>query len=245
MDIFSFLMGLVILYKGEFRIANRHVDRLKSRQIGLLLMLPLAVGVIAALVFLPSAMGTTSISTTGEVMLDSGALENTINTLLVVSVITFVLVGAAIAYIIMNIPPGEAPTRSVPRTRPTSSLWGAQPSQPTAPSDDTLQPEEAEVSSETPQAPPRPQRPRVQHPLEGGGFYQVTRPTARPAAPKAAPGAPKSIMTIAEVAAYLKLSEAQIEALIDDGKLAAVKGAGGYRIARLAADDYRDSLGQT
>ncbi|MCS7071403.1 MAG: hypothetical protein NZM00_07855, partial [Anaerolinea sp.] len=66
MDIFSFLVGLVILYKGEFRIANRHVDRYKARQIGLLLMLPLAVGVIAALVFLPAAVGTTTISPSGD-----------------------------------------------------------------------------------------------------------------------------------------------------------------------------------
>lgn len=238
MDVFSFLVGLVILYKGEFRIANRHVDRYKARQIGLLLMLPLAVGVIAALVFLPAAVGTTTISPSGDALFDSSALESTINTLLVISLITFVLVGAAVAHIILNIPPDGAPAR--PTSRQTGSSWSVQPA---VRAEEPLESDEVERSSETPQ-PARPQRPQIRHPLEGGGFYQVTRPAARPAPSRPAPGAPKSIMTVAEAAAYLNLTEAQVEALINEGKLAAVKGAGGYRIAKLAADDYKESIGQ-
>lgn len=239
MDIFSFLLGLLILYKGEFRIANRSVDRYRARQIGLLLMLPLAVGVIAALVFLPAAMGTTTVSPAGDVLFDTSALESTINVLLFISLITFVLVGAAVAYIILNIPPDGVRTQPTSQ-RTTSSLWGTRPA---VRGEDNRGAEEAERSAETSQ-PARPQRPPIRHPLEGGGFYSVTRPAARPAASRPAPGAPKSIMTIAEAAAYLNLTEAEVEALIDQGKLAAVKGAGGYRIAKLAADDYRESIGQ-
>ncbi|MGQ9908149.1 MAG: helix-turn-helix domain-containing protein [Candidatus Flexifilum sp.] len=239
MDIFSFLLGLLILYKGEFRIANRSVDRYRARQIGLLLMLPLAVGVIAALVFLPAAMGTTTVSPDGDVLFDNAALESTINTLLVISLITFILVGAAVAYIILNIPPDGAPARPTSQ-RTTSSMWSAQPA---ARPEDPREADEAERSAE-PSQPARPQRPQIRHPLEGGGFYSVTRPVARPAASRPAPGAPKSIMTVAEAAAYLNLTEAEVEALINEGKLAAVKGSGGYRIARLAADDYKESIGQ-
>ena len=47
-----------------------------------------------------------------------------------------------------------------------------------------------------------------------------------------------SVMTVAEAAAYLRVTEADIQGLIDDGKLPAARTASGFRIARSAIDDY-------
>ncbi|MDL1902135.1 helix-turn-helix domain-containing protein [Anaerolineae bacterium CFX9] len=54
-----------------------------------------------------------------------------------------------------------------------------------------------------------------------------------PAAP-----APPSIMTVEEAAAYMRVPEAEVIALIEAGKIGAVRSGGSYRIARIAIDDY-------
>jgi excisionase family DNA binding protein len=78
---------------------------------------------------------------------------------------------------------------------------------------------------------PRPE-PR-QHPLASDGLGASP---AVPAAPK--PGELPSIMTTAQAAAYLKISEPELIALIDAGKIGAVRSGSSYRIARIALDDY-------
>ncbi len=56
--------------------------------------------------------------------------------------------------------------------------------------------------------------------------------------PYGARTAAPSVMTVSEAAAYLRVPEADIEGLINDGKLPAARTASGYRIARSAIDDY-------
>ncbi|MGQ9888541.1 MAG: helix-turn-helix domain-containing protein [Aggregatilineales bacterium] len=55
-----------------------------------------------------------------------------------------------------------------------------------------------------------------------------------PPAPQNAP----AIMTVAEAAAYLRVSEQDVRDLIEAGKLPAARVGGEYRIARRAVDDY-------
>lgn len=57
------------------------------------------------------------------------------------------------------------------------------------------------------------------------------------AAPPRQASAPPAIMTIAEAAAYIHVLPAEIEQLIDQGKLPAARSPGGFRIARSALDD--------
>jgi excisionase family DNA binding protein len=45
-------------------------------------------------------------------------------------------------------------------------------------------------------------------------------------------------MTVAEAAAYMRISEAEVLALIEQGKLAAARIGDTYRIARIAIDDF-------
>lgn len=46
------------------------------------------------------------------------------------------------------------------------------------------------------------------------------------------------IMTVAEAAAYMRLSESEVLSLIEEGKLGAAKIGTSYRIARIAIDDF-------
>ncbi len=70
-----------------------------------------------------------------------------------------------------------------------------------------------------------------EHPLAGlTSAFQVTP------VPKQAT-APPSIMTIAEAAAYIHVTPAEIDQMIDQGKLPAARSPGGFRIARSALDD--------
>jgi len=55
--------------------------------------------------------------------------------------------------------------------------------------------------------------------------------------PPASQNAP-TIMTVAEAAAYLRVSEQDVHDLIEAGKLPAARVGGEYRIARRAVDDY-------
>jgi excisionase family DNA binding protein len=72
----------------------------------------------------------------------------------------------------------------------------------------------------------------------GGAGAPVTSPfTMRMPTPAPQQDAP-SIMTVAEAAAYLRVSEQDVLDLIDEGKLPAARVGGAYRIARRAVDDY-------
>lgn len=88
-----------------------------------------------------------------------------------------------------------------------------------------------------PQTPPDtfPPRQAGGHPLNvppSASYPFGNAPVSAPAAP------PPNVMTLAEAAAYLRVSESEVEALIDGGKLPAARASDGYRIARSAIDDY-------
>jgi excisionase family DNA binding protein len=68
------------------------------------------------------------------------------------------------------------------------------------------------------------------------GANQPQQP-AQPAAPAAAAGA-ASVMTLEEAAAYLKVSPADVEAIITSGELKARKIGTQYRISKEAIDAY-------
>lgn len=46
------------------------------------------------------------------------------------------------------------------------------------------------------------------------------------------------IMTVAEAAAYMRLSESEVLALIEEGRLGAAKIGSSFRVARIAIDDF-------
>lgn len=77
---------------------------------------------------------------------------------------------------------------------------------------------------------PPPAKSKREHPLGGYGVFSP--------APPPPSAAPKSIMTVAEAAAYIGQTPADVEMLIDQNRLPAAKGNGGYRIARSALDDF-------
>lgn len=155
----AFLIGLVLLTRGAFRINNRTISKEYSRRIAMLLMLPLAIGLCA---------GTWLIS--GSPTLDMDTLQ----TAAMIELLALALAVGAVIYLIYSVP---------------------------------------------------------QTPYEPGMTF------GGPSAP-AAPQTPPDIMTTAEAAAYLRITEADVIALIEGGKLPAARINGSYRIARIAIDDY-------
>lgn len=70
--------------------------------------------------------------------------------------------------------------------------------------------------------------------LAGAGPWSAPAPL-RPAAPARVP----DILTVPEAAAYLRISEEELLALIDAGRLPAARmGGNNYRIARIAIEDF-------
>lgn len=151
----AFLIGLFLLFRGQFRIANRTIPPGQTRAIALILMAPPVVAFCAA---------TFILSPSGDVTYDQ-FLQ-----------VGFVEIGAlviAIGLVVYNI-------FSLPKT-----------------------------PDYTPQ----------------------TNPVMRPQQPP-------SVMTVAEAAAYMRVSEQEVLNLIDGGKLAAARIGDTYRIARIAIDDF-------
>jgi excisionase family DNA binding protein len=155
----AFFFGLFLLFRGQLIINNRIIPPNKTRMIALILMAPLAIGLIAgALLFSPSGV------------LDFDTLQNA-------ALIEFLaLVGAVVAvyYIISTTPPsGTLPMQHMPPFAPPSV---------------------------TPHVP--------------------------------------DILTVPEAAAYLRVSEAEVMRLIDEGKLPAARIGDSFRIARIAIEDF-------
>lgn len=177
MDIITFILGVIVLMRGSFRIAGRHIPRIKARRVGFLLMLPLALEFCYAPFLLTNVV---TVNETGEAIINQAALDSAFNTLVGIQLIVMALVFGAIIYVIYSVTPGVSPVEEMPQ-RP----------------------------------PPR--------------FVGQPPPSAQP---------PPSIMTVSEAAAYLRLPEAEVVQLIEAGKIGAVRSGAGYRIARIAIDDY-------
>lgn len=153
----AFFIGLFLLFKGEFRVANRTIPASQSRAIALILMAPPVIALLAAILIL---------SPGGEITYDQFAQ------------ISFVEIGAlviALGLVAFNI-------LSIPQTG------------------------EYTPSARVPVPPPQVEAPRV--------------------------------MTVAEAAAYMHVSEKEVLNLIEQGKLAAARMGDTYRIARIAIDDF-------
>jgi excisionase family DNA binding protein len=66
----------------------------------------------------------------------------------------------------------------------------------------------------------------------------TTQQQAAPAAAGAAPAATPDVMTVAEAAAYLKASPADVQALISSGQVKAKQIGSDFRISKKVPDDF-------
>ncbi len=155
----SLLVGLFLIFRGNFRVFNRNVPRQTGRLIGLILIAPIIIGFFYGVFVVGSSRGTL----TNDMLLNAALVE--IGALAVAIVVAL--------YFIM----------SLPQEAPIIPVHVAQSVSP-------------------------------------------------------------SVMTPAEAAAYLKTSEFEVIALIEEGKLPAARIGGDYRIARSAVDDFLRSQGE-
>ncbi len=156
----AFLVGLFLLFRGPFRVANRSVPRPLSRRIALILMTPVVIGGSVGVLIGFNSVG----------MPD----DSTLLRLAMVEIIALVVAVGIVLYLIYKLPMDGAYAPSAPM--PVTS------------------------------APP--------------------------------PFVPRNVMTPAETAVYLHISEAQVRELIDGGQLPAARMNNDYVIARIAIDDF-------
>lgn len=208
LSLIAFVAGVVMLIKGQFRVLNRVVSKRDGRFAGVILMLPFLAELL--IVF------TLSFSLVSESMVvdaDGGVSisADVFDTYLnqVDDYSTLFLASLVVAVLAA----GYLIWRSPQVNAPPVSVSNPPPTSPAAPSTQA-----------------RPAKPPREHPLGGFGSFAPQAP------PK--PAAPKSIMNISEAAVYLGTTPADVERLIDENRLPAARGNGGYAIARSALDDY-------
>lgn len=201
MSLVLFVVGLVALIKGNFRMLNRAVSKRDGRLIGLVLMGPflLEVVIVFSLSFSMVAQNMVvgddgSVSVSAQMFEDYLAQVMGYEPLLLIA--AAVAIGVAAAIVLRS--PQASGTTAWPMPA-------------------------------TPEQPKQTQQPQRAHPLS----TPVRLPTAsaRPVA------APPSIMTVAEAAAYLHVTPAEVDQMIDQGRLPAARSPGGFRIARSALDE--------
>lgn len=175
----AFIFGLIVLFKGGFRIGSRTVTQAQSRPIAFYLMAPLILLFCASTLLLPNYI---QFNNDGTFVISADAFEAVSNT---IGTIELIAVGIGVMLVIFSI---YGPQRADGAPRP-------QPSQ----------------------------------------LYPVP-PTVQ--APPAMPQQVPNIMTVAEAAAYMRVSESDVLALIDQGKLGAARIGDTYRIARIAIEDF-------
>lgn len=134
--------------------------------------------------------------------------------LLSISQLVMMVVAVILAYILIADPP-NAPTLPGILGQIQNERRG-KPSQPPSSS-----------SSSRPKQQQQ-QRPAQRHPLES--FMPVRTQPIKVA----------NVMSVKEAAVYLGITPEDIMQLIDDGKLAAARDSGGFRIARSVLDDLRN-----
>lgn len=164
----TFVVGIVIFLRGEFRLSDRTVLRPQARSIGLFLMAPLIIQFCVSF-FLVNNYVQFNDDGSFTFSPDFNSITGTLGMVELVAVI--IAVGLSL-FTIFSKPPGEA------------------------------------VSAPTP--------------VRTGGM------------PPQAP----DIMTVAEAAAYMRVSESDVLELIEQGKLGAARIGSSYRIARIAIDDF-------
>lgn len=154
----AFIVGLILVIKGQFRLSSRTVPKETGRILGVVLMLPMVAGFIAIFA-LGFDFDTETLDFNDPALLNATLVELGA---LVVALIIF-------AYTVYSLPQTPEPTRG--------------------------------ASANTPQASP-------------------------------------DVMTVAEAANYLRVSEDDVRRLIDEGKLPAARIGGSYRIAKIAIQDF-------
>jgi excisionase family DNA binding protein len=155
----AFFFGLFLFLRGQLIINNRVIPRSRTRLIGLVLMAPLLIGMVAGmLLFSPGVIDFETLQ--NAMFIELGAL---------------VIAIAVVYYLVSTMPPSDS-------------------------------------------LPASPMRP-------------FTPPSATP------PPVP-DILTVPEAAMYLRVTEAEVMRLIDEGKLPAARIGGSFRIARIAIDDF-------
>jgi len=164
----AFIIGLILLFRGNTRLFERNIPAAKMRAIGLILIAPFIIAVCAGFTLVSSIIDENA---TFDQMISDPTVQN-------VTLIEYFALGIALllaAYNIFTIP--KEPAGRV-----------------TAPSQ----------------------------------AYSFDLPPAQP----------PRIMTVAEVAAYLRVTEADVIELIEAGKLGAARIGDTYRIAKIAVDDF-------
>jgi excisionase family DNA binding protein len=211
LELLAFIAGAVMLVKGGFRLFNRTVHKRDGRIAGGVLMAPFIIE-LCVLFSLSFTLINDSmvVAEDGSVSISSQLLDEYATRVTDYSALFLALLVVAVVVV------GYIIWRSPQVNAPPAPVLGDVPPQPPAP------------ASKPPVAPAA--KPAREHPLSGFGAFTPS--------PAKAPPAPKSIMTIAEAAAYIKQTPADIERLIDQNRLPAARGPGGYRIARSALDDY-------
>lgn len=167
----TFVVGIVVYLKGEFRLSDRTVPRPQARSIGLFLMTPLVIQFCVSFILVNNYV---QFNDDGSFTF-SPDFESITGTLGMVELIAVIIAIGLSLFTIFSKPPTEtAPTSAQVRTS------GAQPQ-------------------------------RV-----------------------------PDIMTVAEAAAYMRVSESDVLELIEQGRLGAARIGSTYRIARIAIDDFME-----
>ena len=209
LELLAFIAGGVMLIKGSFRLFNRTVQKRDGRLAGGVLMAPFVIELCILLSLSFSLVNDSMLVTEdGSVSISAQVFEDYATR--VTDYSTLFLGLLLVAVVVAGLIIWRSPQTTA---RPTPILDDAPP----------------QPMSKPPQAPP-PAKPGREHPLGGFGGFSMSAAKA--------PVAPKSIMTIAEAAAYIGQTPADIERLIDQNRLPAARSASGYRIARSALDDY-------
>jgi excisionase family DNA binding protein len=138
----TFLVGLFLLFKGEFRISNRWIPSQQGRTIGLILMAPFVIGICAGALLLPSAMGASGQTTDMDALMSSPQVTQIV---LIEFGALIVAIGLTI-YAVLSVPPSEGGVRTPPPPVPPRPM-GSQPGS---------HPLETERSSPFAPPPPRP-----------------------------------------------------------------------------------------
>jgi len=111
----TFLVGLFLLFKGDFRISNRWIPPQQGRTIGLILMAPFVIGICAGALLLPSVMNA------AERAADMDALMSSPQVMQIVLIefgALIIALGLAI-YAVLSVPPSDGARTAPPRSMGT------------------------------------------------------------------------------------------------------------------------------
>jgi excisionase family DNA binding protein len=168
--LFTFFVGVVLLFKGGFSFFGRTVGKPQSRLIALALMAPL---VLEFCVSTMLAYNNMQITPDGAISISPDAFASIADTLSGIEIISVLVAIGFAVFTVFGSPQIGTLTPPAQRPQPTSI-------------------------------------------------------------PQRAP----DIMTVAEAAAYMRVSETEVMNLINEGKLGAARIGSTYRIARIAIDDF-------